>query len=61
MQDADAASSGRSSKRRAKITEGPGKSEMVTLKDMKTGDQEEIAVGNNDYSTLSRQLAERYQ
>lgn len=35
--------------------------EVVTLKDMKTGDQEEITVGGNDYSTLSHQLTERYQ
>jgi len=35
--------------------------EVVTLKDMKTGDQEEIAVGSNDYAALSRQLTERYQ
>ena len=35
--------------------------EMVTLKDMKTGDQEEIAVGNNDCPDLCFQLIERYQ
>ena len=35
--------------------------EVVTLKDMKTGDQEEIAVGSSDYSNLSSRLTERYQ
>lgn len=35
--------------------------EIVTLKDMKTGDQEEVVVGDNDYSTLLRQITERYQ
>jgi len=34
---------------------------IVTLKDMETGDQEEISVKDNNYTILCCQLAERYQ
>jgi histidyl-tRNA synthetase len=42
------------------IGESEFKREIVTLKDMATGGQEEIAVKSNDYSLLCSHLRERY-
>jgi len=43
------------------IGESELKREVISIKDMETGTQEEIAVKNSNYEVISNHLAERYQ